>query len=50
MKKMDKEILKRQVLTVEQLAEYLQVDKYTIYRLAKKGKIPATKVAGQWLT
>ena len=48
MKKMDKEILKRQVLTVEQLAEYLQVDKYTIYRLAKKGKIPATKVAGQW--
>jgi excisionase family DNA binding protein len=45
---MDKETLKGQVLTVEQLAEYLQVDKYTIYRLAKKGKIPATKVAGQW--
>ena len=49
MNKMNKETLKGQVLTVKQLAEYLQVDEYTIYRLAKKGKIPATKVAGQWL-
>ena len=40
--------LKGMILTVQQLAEYLQVDDHTIYRLAKKGEIPAIKVAGQW--
>ncbi len=40
--------LKGMVLTVNQVAEYLQVNGHTIYRLAKKGEIPAMKVAGQW--
>jgi len=40
---MNKETLKGQVLTVGQLAEYLQVDKYTIYRLAKKVKYQQPK-------
>jgi len=44
----DKNQLKGRVLTVKQVAEYLQVDEHTIYRLVKKRKIPAIKVAGQW--
>jgi len=40
--------LKGHVLTVTQVAEYLQVDEHTVYRLARARKIPAVKVAGQW--
>lgn len=35
-------------MTVEKLANYLSVNKRTIYRLLEKGKIPATKVGHQW--
>jgi len=44
----ENENLKGQILTVRQLAEYLQMDDHTIYRLARKGKIPALKISGQW--
>jgi len=37
-----------EILTVKQLAEYLQMDTYTIYRLARNGKIPATKIGAEW--
>ena len=37
-----------EILTVPQLAEYLQCDKSTIYRLIKGGKIPAFKVGSNW--
>ncbi len=33
-----------ELLTVEELAEYLKVTTKTIYRLLKKGDIPSTKV------
>lgn len=36
------------ILTVKQVADYLQIDEHTVYRLAKKGEIPAVKIAGQW--
>jgi excisionase family DNA binding protein len=36
------------LMTGEELAGYLRVDKKTIYRLLKKGKIPATRVGQQW--
>ena len=39
---------KEKLLTVKEIAEYLQLDEHTIYRMARKGKIPAFKVAGQW--
>ena len=29
-------------------AEYLHIKKWTLYRLAKKGKVPGIKVGGQW--
>jgi len=35
-------------MTVKQVSEYLQMDEHTIYRLAKSGKIPSFKTAGQW--
>jgi len=35
-------------LTVRQVAEYLQVNERTIYKLAQASKIPSFKVAGTW--
>lgn len=36
------------IMTVKQVAEYLQVDVQSIYKMAQKDKIPCTKIAGQW--
>lgn len=35
-------------LTVEQIAEYLQMSTSSIYKMAQRGKIPAYKVGKQW--
>lgn len=35
-------------LTLKQVAHFLQVDYFTIYRLVVIGEIDATKVAGRW--
>jgi len=35
-------------LTIEQIAEYLQVSKEKVYKLCQRGKMPASKVGGQW--
>ena len=39
---------KERLMTVKEVAEYLQLDEHTIYRMAREGKIPAFKVANQW--
>jgi excisionase family DNA binding protein len=36
------------LLTTDQVARYLKVDKFTIYRLVTQKKIPAFKVGNQW--
>ncbi|MFH2137651.1 MAG: response regulator [Candidatus Omnitrophota bacterium] len=36
------------LLDIAQVAEYLQMNKMTIYKLARQGKIPAFKVASEW--
>ena len=36
------------LMTVEELAEHLRLTKRTIYRLLKKGNIPAVKVGHEW--
>jgi excisionase family DNA binding protein len=36
------------LLTTEQLAKYLKVDKFTVYRLVSQKKIPAFRVGSQW--
>lgn len=36
------------LMTIDELAQYLKVQKRTIYDWLKKGKIPANKTVGQW--
>ena len=37
-----------EILTVEQVAEFLRLHVMTVYRLAKEGKIPGFKVGNRW--
>ncbi|MGE5304158.1 MAG: helix-turn-helix domain-containing protein [Alphaproteobacteria bacterium] len=37
-----------QLLTLEEVAEYLNVDKFTVYRLLAQKQLPAFKVGSQW--
>jgi len=37
-----------ELMTIEDVADYLRVTEKTIYRLLKRGHIPATKVGRQW--
>jgi excisionase family DNA binding protein len=37
-----------QLLTPEQVAKYLNVDRFTVYRLVAQKQLPAFKVGGQW--
>ncbi len=36
------------LLTLEQVAQYLNVDRFTIYRLLAQKQLPAFKVGNQW--
>ena len=36
------------LLTTTQVARYLKIDKFTVYRLVTQKKIPAFKVGSQW--
>ncbi len=38
----------KEILTVKQVAQYLQMNEHTIYRLARSGVIPSVKISGQW--
>ncbi|HEV8719997.1 MAG TPA: helix-turn-helix domain-containing protein [Candidatus Binatia bacterium] len=40
--------MQENLLTAEQVARYLRVDKFTVYRLITQKKIPAFKVGNQW--
>ncbi len=42
------EILKRKVLTIPEVSEYLRVSRQTIYRMLKRGDIPAFRIGGDW--
>lgn len=35
-------------MTIEETSDYLRISKETIYRLAKKGELPASKIGNQW--
>ena len=37
-----------QFMTTKEVAQYLRVDQYTIYRLVTQKKIPAFKIGNQW--
>jgi excisionase family DNA binding protein len=36
------------IMTLEEVAKYLRLHKSTVYRMAREGKLPGNKVAGQW--
>jgi excisionase family DNA binding protein len=36
------------LLTTDQVARYLKIDKFTVYRLVTQKKMPAFKVGNQW--
>jgi excisionase family DNA binding protein len=40
--------MQENLLSADQVAHYLKVDKFTIYRLVSQKKIPAFKVGNQW--
>lgn len=40
--------MQENLLSADELACYLKVDKFTIYRLVSQKKIPAFKVGNQW--
>ena len=40
--------MKKNIYKVEELADYLRLNVYTVRRLAKAGKIPAFKVGNRW--
>jgi excisionase family DNA binding protein len=40
--------MQQNLLTTDQVARYLKVDKFTVYRLIAQKKIPAFKVGNQW--
>ncbi len=35
-------------MTVKVLSEYLKLDRMTIYKMLKEGKIPASRIGKQW--
>ena len=39
---------KEKLMTLKEVAEYLRLNEHTVYRMARKGEIPAFKIAGQW--
>lgn len=42
------ELCKDAILTAEEVAEYLKINKRTVYNLAEKGEIPGVKLGRQW--
>ena len=44
----EKQPASERLLTVDEVAEYLNVDKFTVYRLLARKKLPGFKVGNQW--
>jgi excisionase family DNA binding protein len=40
--------LEKDIMTISQVAEYLQISDMTTYKLVQEGKIPAFKVGRHW--
>ena len=38
----------KDVMTIDELSEYLQVSKSSLYKLAQDGKVPGQKVGKHW--
>lgn len=40
--------LQSEILTVEEVAQFLRVPKSTVYKLARLGQLPASKIGKHW--
>lgn len=38
-----------EIMTINQVAEYTHIEVQSVYKMAKRGKIPCAKIAGRWL-
>ncbi len=45
---MDNNVKDNEILTIKQVAEYLQLSEMTTYKLVQEGKIPAFKIGRSW--
>jgi len=41
-------VSEKEIMTISQVAKYLQISEITTYRLIQEGKIPAFKVGRGW--
>ena len=40
--------MEKEIMTIEEAANYLKIGKRSIYKLAKEGKIPGKKILNKW--
>ncbi|MFC7321558.1 helix-turn-helix domain-containing protein [Halobacillus campisalis] len=40
--------MERDIMTISQVADYLQLSEMTTYKLAQEGRIPAFKIGSHW--
>ncbi len=45
---MDNNVKGNEILTIKQVADYLQLSEMTTYKLVQEGKIPAFKIGRSW--
>ena len=41
-------MITKDVFTADEVAKYLRIHPYTVRRLVRSGKLPGSKVGGQW--
>jgi len=39
---------REKLLTIEEVAAYLRLNRFTVYRMAERGELPGAKVARRW--
>ena len=45
---MNDNLLEKEIMTINQVAAYLQLSEMTTYKLVQEGKIPAFKIGRSW--
>lgn len=40
--------MQKEILTIEEAAEFLQLSKRSVYKLLRQGKIPGRKILNKW--
>jgi len=43
-----RQAMENEVLTLEEVAEYLRLSKKTVYKMARSGELPAFKAGNHW--